>query len=116
MSGVALVYTLFGSAGSAERVARLLVEERLAACANMLPSCTSIYEWKGAVQRAAEVPILFKTTLDRRDALMARLAELHEYEVPAILALPVESAHSPFARWVAEQTVDSSIENGSVTD
>ncbi len=102
--GVAIVYTLFGSAESAERIARQLVEERLAACANMLAACTSIYEWQGAIQREPEIPVLFKTAPDRRDALMARLAQLHDYEVPAILALPVEGAHGPFADWVAART------------
>ncbi|HKY82032.1 MAG TPA: divalent-cation tolerance protein CutA [Sphingobium sp.] len=103
MSGVALVYTLFGSAEDAGRVARRLVEERLAACANILGGATSIYEWKGGIESAAEVPVLFKTTPAGRDALMARIAELHDYDVPAILALPVEAAHQPFAQWVAER-------------
>jgi len=102
--GVAIVYTLFGSAESAERIARRLVAERLAACVNMLAPCTSIYAWEGALQREAEIPVLLKTAPEKRDALMARLAELHDYEVPAILALPVEAAHAPFARWIAGQT------------
>ena len=71
MSGVALVYTLFGSADAADRVARQLIEERLAACANMLGQATSIYEWNGVMETSAEVPVLFKTTPSRRDALMA---------------------------------------------
>ena len=103
MSGVSLVYTLFGSAEAAERVARQLVEERLAACANILAQGTSIYEWNGVLETSAEVPVLFKTTPSRRDALMARIAELHGYDVPAILALPVEMADLSYAKWVAEQ-------------
>ena len=103
MSGVALVYTLFGSAEAADRVARQLIGEGLAACANMLGAATSLYEWNGVLESAAEVPVLFKTTSSRRDALMARIAELHDYEVPAILALPVESADLSYAKWVAEQ-------------
>lgn len=103
MSGVALVYTLFGSADVAERVARQLVEERLAACANILGGATSIYEWNGVLETTAEVPVLFKTTPSRREALMERLAELHDYEVPAILALPVDAAARTFGRWVADQ-------------
>lgn len=103
MSGVALVYTLFGSADAAERVARQLVEERLAACANILGGATSIYEWNGLLETSAEVPVLFKTTPSRRDDLMARIAELHDYDVPAILALPVEAADAPFAKWVGGQ-------------
>jgi periplasmic divalent cation tolerance protein len=103
MSGVALVYTLFGSAEAADCVARQLIEERLAACANMLGQATSIYEWNGVMETSAEVPVLFKTTPSRRDALMARIAELHDYDVPAILALPVEMADLSYAKWVAEQ-------------
>ena len=103
MSGVVLVYSPFGSAEQARAVARTLVEERLAACANILGPCTSIYEWQGKVEEGAEVPVLFKTSADRRDALMARIAQLHDYDVPAILALPVDAAHPPFAAWVAEQ-------------
>ena len=103
MSGVALVYTLFGSPEAAGRVARQLIQERLAACANMLGQATSLYEWNGVLETSAEVPVLFKTTPSRRDALMARIAELHDYEVPAILALPVEAADLAYGKWVAEQ-------------
>lgn len=103
MSGVTFVYTLFGSAETARRVARQLVEERLAACANMLPPCASIYQWKGTLREDAEIPVVFKTAAEGRDALMARLAELHDYDVPAILAFPAEAAHPPFAQWIAGQ-------------
>lgn len=104
MSAVALVYTLFGSAEAAERVARQLLDERLIACANMLAPAVSLYEWNGGVERAHEVPVLFKTAAARRDALMDRLAQLHDYDVPAILALPVEAAAPVFGKWVADQT------------
>jgi len=103
MSAVALVYTLFGSREAATRIARQLVEERLAACANLLGEATFFYEWNGAMEEAAEVPVLFKTAPSRRDALMTRLAELHDYEVPAILALPVEAADSAFDQWVGDR-------------
>ena len=103
MSGIALVYTLFGSQEAAERVARQMVEERLAACANILAQATSIYEWNGVLETAAETPVLFKTAPSRRDALMARIAELHDYEVPAILALPVDAADVAFAKWAADR-------------
>lgn len=103
MSGVVLVYSLFGSDGQARAIARTMVEERLAACANILAPCTSIYEWQGSQAEETEIPVLFKTSADRRDALIARIAQLHDYEVPAILALPVEAAHPPFAAWVAER-------------
>lgn len=103
MSAVALVYTLFGSREAAARMAHLLIEERLIACANILGEATSLYEWNGVLEETAEVPVLFKTAPSRRDALMARIAELHDYEVPAILALPVEAVDAAFARWVGDQ-------------
>lgn len=103
MSAVAIVYTLFGSRETALRVARQLIEERLIACANLLGEATSLYEWNGVVEENAEVPVLFKTAPSRRDALMARIAELHDYELPAILALPVDAADSAFAKWIGDQ-------------
>ncbi|WP_375196474.1 divalent-cation tolerance protein CutA [Sphingobium sp.] len=103
MSAVALVYTLFGSREAAIRVARQLIEERLIACANLLGEATSLYEWNGVLEECAETPVLFKTAPSRRDALMARIAELHDYELPAILALPVDAADASFAKWIGEQ-------------
>src|SRR3546814_5171782 len=89
MSDLVLVYTLFADAGEARRLSRLLVGEGLAACANMLGPCTSIYEWQGDVREENEFPVLLKTAIEKRAALMARLAELHSYEVPAILSWQV---------------------------
>lgn len=97
---IQLVYTLFGSAEAAERVAGRLVAERLAACANMLAPCLSLYEWQGEMQRQTEFPVLFKTGSDRREALVARLGELHDYDVPAIVALDAEATPG-FAQWVS---------------
>lgn len=99
---VALVYTLFGSVEDARRIARQLVEERLAACANIGAACTSIYEWKGAVEEATETPVLFKTSPERSAALQARIAELHGYDLPAIVAIDGK-ASAAFAGWVGEQ-------------
>lgn len=99
MSRIAIVYALFPDAESAQSVARLIISERLAACANVLAACTSIYEWDGAVQENAEIPVLFKTGEARAAALIARIAELHPYDVPAILTWPA-GATSAFAEWV----------------
>tara|TARA_B100001105_G_scaffold93282_1_gene74206 strand:+ start:166 stop:474 length:309 start_codon:yes stop_codon:yes gene_type:complete len=99
---ILLVYTLFGSAEAAERVAGQMVRERLAACANMLAPCISLYEWQEEMQRQTEFPVLFKTTADRRDALMARIGELHDYETPAIVAMDADAVPG-FADWVGGQ-------------
>ena len=102
MSELVLVYTLFGSADEARTVSRQLLEERLAACANIHAPCTSIYEWEGQVREEGEVPVFFKTAPSRRLALMERLAELHSYDVPAILSWDM-AADEAYAGWVAGQ-------------
>lgn len=106
MSGVSLVYTLFPNEADARTAARTLVLERLAACANILSPCTSLYEWKGALEENTETPVLFKTTSDKAQALVARIAELHEYDIPAILSWNADMVLSPFEAWVYEQVKD----------
>ena len=103
MSGMMIVYALFGSREAAERAARDAVDSRLAACANILAPCRSFYIWEGKRAEEDEVPVLFKTGTDRREALMARIAAGHDYAVPAILSWPVEAAPD-YLRWVGEVT------------
>ena len=79
------------------------MEERLAACINILPPCQSIYWWEGKVQQAEEVPAILKTSTAAADRLIARIAELHSYDVPAIVALPVERLFSAYGKWVEQQ-------------
>ena len=83
-------------------IARSLVEERLAACVNILPGVTSVYVWEGAVQEETEATLLIKVSAARRDALTARLAELHPYDVPEILVLDPDVAASSqaYVAWV----------------
>lgn len=85
---------------TAAEVARRLVEERLAACANLVPAVRSIYRWRGAVQDDTETLAIIKTTRGRAEALRARLVELHPYEVPEVLALPAVAGHAPYLAWV----------------
>ena len=105
-----LVYTTWPDAETADGAARELVSRRLAACTNRLGEITSTYEWQGRVEQGTEVAMLIKSTSARFVALSAAIAELHPYEVPAILALPVSAAHAPFAAWIAAQTVSESAE------
>lgn len=105
MTGIVTVYATFASDEEARRIARILVEERLAACANILGDCHSIYRWQGAIEEADEVAALFKTRADRAEALIARLAELHSYDVPAAVAWPIDAALPAYADWVAEESV-----------
>jgi len=96
------IYTLFTSHSEAETIGRTVVEERLAACINILSPCRSIYRWQGKVEQADEVPAILKTVAAQADALIARIAELHSYEVPAITVWPVDKALAAYAEWVED--------------
>jgi periplasmic divalent cation tolerance protein len=102
MSAIATVYATFADEEEAARIARTLVEEGLAACANIIGPCRSIYRWQGGIEDAREVAALFKTTAEGADALIARLAELHSYDVPAAIVWPIDAAHEAYAAWVTE--------------
>lgn len=105
MSGAAIVtvYATFGTADEAERISRAVVEERLAACVNILGACRSIYRWQGAIEVGEEVAALFKTRADTAPRLIARIGELHSYDVPAAMIWPIADALAPYARWVSEE-------------
>jgi periplasmic divalent cation tolerance protein len=98
---IATVYATFADEEEAARIARILVEEGLAACANILGPCRSIYRWQGKIEDEGETAALFKTTAEGAEALIARLAELHGYDVPAAVAWPIVAAYEPYADWVA---------------
>ena len=101
---VVSVYAIFADAGEAERIGRTVIEDRLAACINILSPCRSIYKWQGAVETADEVPAIQKTTADHADALSTRIAGLNSYDVPCITVLPIEKLLANYADWV-EQSV-----------
>ena len=99
-----LVLTTAPSGEVAALLAETLVEERLAACASQIPGVLSRYRWAGNVEEAAEVLVLFKTRAMHQDALMRRLAELHPYDVPEVLVLPIIGGHIPYLDWISEAT------------
>lgn len=99
------VYAVFANAGEAERIGRSVVEERLAACVNILSPVRSIYRWKGEIEAADEVAAIFKTHHWRSDALMERIAELHSYEVPCIVAWPIDKIVGSYADWVEDTVI-----------
>ncbi|HZX30520.1 MAG TPA: divalent-cation tolerance protein CutA [Rhodocyclaceae bacterium] len=99
-----LVLTNCPDAAVAEDIARHLVEGRLAACVNILAPCRSVYRWQGAVETAAEVPLLIKTSADRYAALEAAIQAVHPYEVPEIIALPIDQGLPAYLDWVANET------------
>jgi periplasmic divalent cation tolerance protein len=88
----------------ADRIARTIVEQRLAACVNRLAPVESVYRWQGAVERATEVPLLIKTTRERYAEIEQAIRVLHPYEVPEIIAVPVSAGLASYLRWVADET------------
>ena len=103
MTAVTL-YAVFADMAEADHIGRQMVEERLAACVNILQPCRSIYRWEGAVETAGEVPALFKTTLEGADRLIERITELHSYSVPALAVWPIAKLPVEYGDWV-EQSV-----------
>jgi periplasmic divalent cation tolerance protein len=101
MTDVVLVLTTVADDGSAEPLARTLVEERLAACVNILPPMTSIYRWKDVFERETERQIVVKTTRTRLTALERRLKELHTYELPEFVVIDVVAGSGAYLAWVA---------------
>jgi periplasmic divalent cation tolerance protein len=92
------------TAEKAAEIARAVVEERLAACGNVVPGLRSIYRWEGKVHDEGEALLVLKTARDRLEALRARVVALHPYEVPEVIALPVEAGHAPYLAWIAGET------------
>ena len=103
MDELLILYTTWPDAETAEACGRAAVEERLAACANILGPCRSIYRWWGAVEEADEVPAILKARADKAGELVARIAALHSYEVPAIAVWPIEQALAAYADWVESE-------------
>ena len=99
---VVLISTPGAEAG--RQLARALVEERLAACGSVVPAVTSVYRWQGAVEEEEEALVVLKTAADRVEALTRRTRELHPYEVPEILALPVAGGNPAYLEWLIEET------------
>lgn len=102
-----LLYITTGSRDEALTIGQTSVEERLAACANVLPSMTSIYHWQGAIEQSDEAVLLLKTRADLADRAMRRVVELHSYECPCVAALPVESGNPPYLEWIGDETAAS---------
>ncbi len=99
-----VVLTTLGSSDAARAFVRALVERRLVACGTVLGAAQSTYRWDGAIEEATEVPVLLKTTRERLAALEAAFAELHPYDVPELLALPVAAGAPTYLDWLARET------------
>jgi periplasmic divalent cation tolerance protein len=99
-----LVLTTLAADADAAALARTLVDERLAACVNVLPAMTSIYRWQGAVEQDREQQLVIKTTADRLPALEGRIRQLHPYELPEFLVLPSSGGSSAYLHWMRDST------------
>lgn len=99
-----LIYTTFENMEDARSVGRALVEARLAACVNIIPSMTSIYEWQGELCEASEVSMLIKTRKACQKKALAQAKELHPYDTPALLVIELAAADDAFADWITQQT------------
>ena len=99
------IYAVFASADEAQRIGRTVIEEKLAACINILGPCRSIYRWKCAIETAEEVPAILKTHSSQANELIERIAALHSYDIPCIVAWPIEKLHREYAEWVEDSVL-----------
>ena len=103
-TGAVIVLTTIGASSDGEALARTLVTERLAACVNLLPERQSVYQWKGEPAADRERQLIIKTTEGRLEALRTRLHQLHPYDVPEFLVIPVTGGSPGYLQWLAENT------------
>jgi periplasmic divalent cation tolerance protein len=106
-TGCVLVLTTLSAKADGRAFAAALVRERLAACVNVLGEMDSVYRWQGKVESERERQLLIKTTTDQLPALQARLHELHPYEVPEFLVIPLIGGSEPYVKWLKESTIIS---------
>jgi periplasmic divalent cation tolerance protein len=99
-----MLYITASNAEEAKRIGRALVEERLAACANVLPGVTSIYRWQGKVEEGSEASLILKSTDDKVEQVVARVKALHSYTCPCVVALPITGGNADFLEWIAQET------------
>ena len=104
MSDTLLILCTCPDDESASRIARALVEERLAACVNRLPGLTSVYRWQGQIEEDSEVLLLIKSRGGLFEALRTRLVALHPHEVPEVIALDIAAGHAPYLEWLGRET------------
>ena len=103
MQSFIMVFITVGSGGEGERLARALVDERLAACVNRIGPVQSVYRWEGKVEQSEEEMLIVKTRNELFPALEKRVRELHSYDVPEIIALPLIQGNEAYLTWLAEQ-------------
>ena len=107
MERAVFVYTTYPSVVEAEEAGRALLERALAACVNILPGMLSLYRWQGAIERGEEAVMIIKTRASLAEAVRAAVKEMHSYETPAILVIPLESVDSGYLGWLLAETKDA---------
>jgi len=104
MTGNIVVFVTAGDMETAEKIGKVLVEERLAACVNVVPGIRSFYRWEGRVVDDGELLLIIKTQSSRFEALKARVLGLHTYDLPEIVGLPIEMGHEAYLDWIRTET------------
>lgn len=104
MDEIILALTNLPDRDSAQRMAAALIENRAAACVNILAACSSVYRWQGKIETASEIPLLIKTTRSAYQRLEATIRAHHPYELPEIIAVPVDVGFPGYLLWVAQET------------
>ena len=104
MEDILIVFITVPSQEEGERIGANLVESRLAACVNVIPQVSSIFRWQGKIEKENELLLVIKTTRDRMDELTSKIKELHSYDVPEILAVPVFAGSKDYIDWVQQET------------
>jgi periplasmic divalent cation tolerance protein len=99
-----LIYTTHPSLAEAERIGKAVLEQRLAACVNILPGMVSHYWWQGAIERGEEVVMIIKTRASLAESVRAAVKSMHSYTTPAILVLPIEGGEPAYLQWLMQET------------
>ena len=102
MSDKILILTTAGSDSEARKIAQMLVERHLAACVNIIPKVQSIYRWEGKMESAEEYLLIAKTTRDKESEAQAAIRELHSYELPECISIPIEGGSSEYLKWITD--------------
>jgi periplasmic divalent cation tolerance protein len=101
---IVFVYTTYPAVVEAEEAGTALLEAQLAACVNILPGVISLYRWKGTIERGEETAMIVKTRASLAEAVAERVREMHSYDTPAILVIPIESVDSDYLTWLTAET------------
>ena len=107
MNDLLLVLVTVSSVTEGERIARKVVEDRLAACVNIVPNLRSFFRWEGKITEEGEALLLLKTSGDKLDALAQRVKRLHSYELPEVIALPIVGGLADYLNWVRSETAEN---------